>query len=485
MRVFSRILFCLGLCLCNTGVSRAAEDQVRPNIVVLIGDDIDRNSLGTWGGEIKTPHLDQLAADGLRLDRVYANVAMCAPFRQELYSGRVCWRTRAIPNHSRSVEGTQSIPHYLRPLGYQVGLAGKSHVGPQSAYPFDKLGGDMDKKLDNNALLLEKATAYATAARDEQKPFCIYIAANDGHGPYTTGDPSQYDASALTVPDDAIDTKEYRAELVAHYAEVTNLDKLLGDVRAMLKREGLADNTLVMYCSEQGSAFPFGKWTCYDDGLSSGVVMALPGLIPAGEVCDEICWMADFTPTFIEAAGGSVDPADFDGRSQWQNFTNPNESQAIHEYAYGAFTNCNIIDNRDRIFPIRSIRDSRYSLIWCPLGGGEDITSNTTLTKALVMLDGTPAKQPNTASSWVRKMQAVGRPRQEKLVNRLHQRPEWALYDRQTDPHELKNLIDDADSAEVADRLKNALSAWLEKWGDADPVATEKSFVKGVEKRQK
>ncbi|NBP88652.1 MAG: heparan N-sulfatase, partial [Planctomycetia bacterium] len=122
-----------------------AEDQ--PNILILLGDDINRSSLGPWGGQALTPHLDQLAADGMRLDNVYANVAMCAPFRQEFFSGRSAWRTRAMPNHAHSVAGTRSLPHFLRPLGYQVGLLGKKHIGPRECYPFDNLG-DLPKTKD-------------------------------------------------------------------------------------------------------------------------------------------------------------------------------------------------------------------------------------------------------------------------------------------------------------------------------------------------
>ena len=117
--------------------------------MILLGDDIDKSSLGPWGGQAHTPHLDQLANDGVRLDCVYANVAMCAPFRQEFFSGQCAWRTGAMPNHSKSVAGTKSLPHYLKPLGYHVGLLGKKHIGPRDAYPFEDLG-DLPKDRDAN-----------------------------------------------------------------------------------------------------------------------------------------------------------------------------------------------------------------------------------------------------------------------------------------------------------------------------------------------
>ncbi len=468
----TRLLSCLLLLLATSGVFAQNE---HPNILILIGDDIDRDTLGPWGGAARTPHLDRLAKEGMRLDAVYANVAMCAPFRQELYSGRTAWRTRAMPNHSKSVEGTKSLPHYLEPLGYRVGLLGKTHIGPKDAYPFDYLG-DVSKKEDGNPQLVKRATQYITQARDAGKPFCLVVASHDGHGPYTTGDPSQYDAATLPLEKDKIDTPAYRREFQQHLAEVTNLDALLGDLRAVLKQEELADNTLVVFCSEQGNAFPFAKWTCFNDGLASGVVVAMPGKIPAGSSSKQLTWIADIAPTLLEAAGGEASAEDFDGKSQWQNWTGAD--QPVHDYAYGAFTNCNIIDNRDRVFPIRSIRDTQYTLLWSPRAE-ETITSNTTLTQALQWIQ-TPDMngKANPAASWVRKALRTESPEAIELMHRLHNRPEWALYDRQADPEELNNLIDDPQHAAKAEELKEALNAWLSRWDDADPVATERGFVK-------
>ena len=446
-----------------------------PNILILLGDDIDRDSLGPWGGQAQTPHLDQLARDGMRLDNVYCNVAMCAPFRQELYSGRTVWRTRAMPNHSKSVKGTKSLPHYLKPLGYRVGLLGKRHIGPNECYPFDNVG-SLSKQENANPQAVKLAREYMTTAREAGQPFCLVVASHDAHGPYTTGDPSQYDQQGLSLNADTIDTRAYRRELVQHYAEITNLDDLLGQLRTVLKEEQLTNNTLVLFCSEQGNAFPFSKWTCFDDGLATGVVVSLPGVIPEGKRNSQLMWLADIAPTLLTAAGGQPDDQDFDGRSQWANLTGGN--QRVHEYAFGAFTNCNIIDNRERIFPIRSIRDQRYTLIWSPRAD-QEITSNTTLTQALEWLEaGNSQGRADTAGSWVRRAQKTKRQTHNKLVQRLHHRPEWALYDRQADPEELENLVDKPEMAPVLKRLKGELHTWLQRWDDADPVATERSFLK-------
>ncbi|MBT4159529.1 MAG: sulfatase-like hydrolase/transferase, partial [Planctomycetaceae bacterium] len=374
-----------------------AADQ--PNILILLGDDIDKSSLGPWGGQAHTPHLDQLASDGVRLDCVYANVAMCAPFRQEFYSGQCAWRTGAMPNHSKSVAGTKSLPHYLQPLGYHVGLLGKKHIGPRDSYPFDDLG-DLPKDRDANKDAVIRAEAYIQKAIRTETPFCLVVASNDGHGPYTHGDRSRYPAATIQTPHDALGTSQYKQQLGAHLAEVTNLDDLLGKLRKILQDENVTQNTLIIFCSEQGNAFPFSKWTCFESGLTSGMIAVLPEVIPAGTVKKNMTWIADVAPTLLDAAGGNTAAWTFDGTSQWGNLTGGKTD--IHHYAYGAFTNCNILDNKTRNYPIRSIRDDRYTLIWSPQH--QDITPNVTLTQALDWINHkNNDRYPDVAASWVQK----------------------------------------------------------------------------------
>ena len=145
-----------GLFLCSLSVHGAE----KLNVVFILADDMSRDTWGAYGGkDCKTPNIDQLAKDGIRFDRAYCTVAMCAPFRQELYSGRSPWRTGTLPNHSKSVSGTKSIVHYLKPLGYRVALLGKSHVGPNECYPFERLG-DVSKRVDANPETMDKAKAF-------------------------------------------------------------------------------------------------------------------------------------------------------------------------------------------------------------------------------------------------------------------------------------------------------------------------------------
>ena len=160
-----------------------------PNFVFIFSDDVNRDTWGVYGNpDCKTPHIDKLASEGMLFENMYCAVAMCAPFRQELYSGRSPWRTGTLANHSKSKPDTKSLPHYLKPLGYRCALIGKSHVGPKPAYPFDYISG----VKDDNAKFVEAAAKYIDESVKEKKNFCIFLASSDGHAPFTTGDASQY-----------------------------------------------------------------------------------------------------------------------------------------------------------------------------------------------------------------------------------------------------------------------------------------------------
>ncbi|MEL0099198.1 MAG: sulfatase, partial [Opitutae bacterium] len=417
--VFALISFCF--CL----------EAKKLNVVFILADDMGRDTWGVYGSkDCRTPNIDRLAEEGTRFDRAYCSVAMCAPFRQELYSGRSPWRTGTLPNHSKSVAGTKSIAHYLQPLSYRVALLGKSHVGPKECYPFERLG-DVSKQEDANPEMIKRSAQFFDDCQKKDEPFCLFIASHDSHAPFTTGDQSAYNANKLSVPPYWVDTPELREEMVKYYAEVTNFDSLVGMVRAELEKRNLWENTIFIVCSEQGTQLPFAKWTCYDNGLHIGLVLRWPELSKEASVVKELVSIADIIPTLAQELGSNLQEGDCDGKNIASLIRGSGEP--VHQYVYGAFTNCRILDNRERIFPIRSIRDKHYSLIFNPnFKGG--ITSNVTLSQALGILKSGKKKQGalDPASSWVTKSNLTTA--EEELIHKLHHRAEYELYDLTNDP---------------------------------------------------
>ncbi len=454
-----------------------AEEQhpEKPNIVFLLADDMNRDCWGAYGSvDCKTPNIDRLAKDGVRFERAYTSVAMCAPFRQELYSGRSPWRTGTLANHSKSTPETKSIPHFLKPLGYRVALAGKTHIGPDQAYPFEYLKGKGGQ--DPNPNLMEAARGFMDDCAKADEPFCLFLASSDSHAPFTSGDRSIYDPATFTIPPYWIDTPKLREELVKYFAEVTNFDKLVGMMREELEARGLWEKTIFMVCSEQGTQLPFAKWTCYDNGLHTGLVAHWAGVTPPGSVVKELVSMADVTPTFVAAAGGNLKSGDCDGKSFLSLLRGENE--ILHDYVYGAFTNCNIIGSRDRIYPIRVIRNKEFSLLFNP--NYQNQTSNTTLDEGLTMLEDASQQGTNIVASWVELSR-----KDSSIVPRLqglYTRPEYELYHLEKDPYELKNEADNPEFEHVFASMKKQLHAQLAALGDPDPIATETALVSGKKK---
>jgi len=448
------------------------------NIVFLLADDMNRDSWGVYGNQdCNTPNIDRLAKDGFYFERAYCSVAMCAPFRQELYSGRSPWRTDTLPNHSKSVVGTKSIVQHLEPLGYRVALLGKSHVGPRECYPFEMLG-DVSKKVDANPEILRKSNIFLDDCEKKQEPFCLFVASNDSHAPFTTGDSTAYEPAKITVPSYWLDTPELRKEMIKYYAEVSNFDYLVGLMRAELERRDLWDNTIFIVCSEQGSQLPFAKWTCYDNGLRSGLVMHWPGFSELNTSINELVSIADITPTLVKGVGGNLIKGACDGKSLLPLIKGV--GKPIREYVFGAFTNCRMLDNKERIYPIRSIRNKRYSLIFNPNYSSQ--TSNASLSQVLQLLN-EPNASPKlftAAGSWVAKKD--NGIREKKLVYKLNHRPEYEFYDLLKDPGETINLTMDKHYRESFQLLKKELHSKLGQFGDADPIATEKDYLARMRK---
>ena len=96
-----------------------------PNVLIVIADDLNKDSVGVYGSkDAKTPNIDRLASQGMRFNMAYTSTAMCAPTRQQMYTGLYPVRSGAYPNHSRVKPGTKSLVHYLKALDYRVGLSG-------------------------------------------------------------------------------------------------------------------------------------------------------------------------------------------------------------------------------------------------------------------------------------------------------------------------------------------------------------------------
>jgi len=283
---------------------------------------------------------------------------------------------------------------------------------------------------------------------DRSKPFCIIAALVVPHIPWTVGDPSRFNPGELILPSYLADTQETRTNFAKYLAEVEVMDQQTGELMNLLSETGNADNTVVIFTSEQGAQLPGCKWTNWNTGVHTGFIVKWPGKTEKGGRTDALIQYEDVLPTLVEAAGGSIKPGEFEGSSFQQVLTGKKSSH--RQYAY--FMHNNIPEGPS--YPIRSVTDGTWHYIRNLEPG------NIYIEKHLMA-----RMQPNEYwPSWI--FQSQENDNTYSLVMRYMNRPAEQLYRMDTDPSELRNLAGEKGSAGIMNKLSEELDRWLNMLGD-------------------
>jgi uncharacterized sulfatase len=420
----------------------------KPNILVIMADDCTYSDLPLYGGQnARTPAIDKLAREGLVFNRAYLSSAMCVPCRAELYSGQHPVRNGCAYNHSASRPETKSLPHYLRPAGYRVGLTGKYHVNPEKAFPFEKVPGFDDNCVRNPTLPHDVKGIQEFMSRDDA-PFCLVVGLVEPHVPWVMGDASAYPPNQLKLPPNIADTPQTRKDFAAYLAEITYMDSQVGEILQTLEKTGKADDTLVLFTSEQGSQFPGCKWTNWDSGLHTGLVARWPGHVPPGKRTDAIVQYTDVVPTLLEIAG--ADPKQYadalDGTSFAEVLSGRTETH--RKYAYGVHNNV----PEGPPYPIRTVTNGEFRYI-------RNLSPERIYIERHLMGRGN-----QYWPTWV--SHASDHPDIYHLVKRYVSRPAEQLHHTKEDPFELNNLADDPKYATIKKELSEELDRWMAQQKD-------------------
>ncbi|MDA0347153.1 MAG: sulfatase [Verrucomicrobia bacterium] len=431
------------ICLFASSAIGAAS---KPNFVFVLADDASHFDLGCYGGQAHTPAMDALATQGMRFTQCYQSSPTCSPTRHNIYTGQSPFKTGAYPNHTFATPGTKSIVHYLKPLGYRIALSGKTHIKPESVFPFEYLS----KGINPDFAAIE---TFIAECKSNSTPFCLFVTSNEPHAPWDKGDPSRYKADELKLPYTFVDTPETRDAMTRYLAELTYFDGQVGQALGLLDKYKLADNTLFIATTEQGWSLPFAKWTLYDAGLHTGFIVRWPGMVKAGSICDSLIEYSDVVPTFVEAAGGRPDPI-LDGKSLVPLLR---QQTTVHkDYIFSQATTRGII-NAPEYFGIRSIRSQKYKYIW-------NFTPEVRYENVVTIEEDTKWGEAQVFNSW--KRAAKTDPSAAEKVRRYHYRLGEELYDLDQDPNEWRNLADTPEYAKVKNELRTLLLANMEAVGD-------------------
>jgi N-sulfoglucosamine sulfohydrolase len=413
----------------------------KPNMLIIVADDCTYSDLALYGGQnVSTPNIDKLASQGLTFNKAYVSMSMCTPSRSELFTGLSPLRNGASWNHAETRNGTKSIVQYLDEQGYRTGIAGKIHVFPETVFPFQKVPG-----VERNCV--SKTADFSTEGmedfinRSDDQPFCLVSALVVPHIPWTVGDASHFDPDELKLPSYLADTKETRENFAKYLAEIEVLDRQVGEVLRILDESGKADNTLVIFTSEQGAQFPYCKWTNWDMGVHTGFTVRWPGEIAPNTRTDALIQYNDVLPTILDILGADIE-ARFDGSSFLKVLTG--EKETHRKYAY--FMHNNIPEGP--AYPIRSITDGEYHLI------------HNLKADALYIEKHLMAEMPVNSywSSWI--FESSNNESIRQLVNGYMKRSELELYHTPSDPFQRNNLKDIPKNKSRRVDLERALSDW-------------------------
>ena len=366
--------FVLTACQSGSGPGRPAD---MPNILFLTADDLNYNSVGSYGCQVPgiTPHLDRLAGEGIRFNHAHVNISVCQPSRQSMLTGMYPHSNGGFaffPIDSSVI----TLNEILREAGYLNGILGKEkHYQPAEKFCWDYLRSESDLASGRGIgrdpeKYYREARAFIEMALSRKRPFFLHANAHDPHRPFAGSEAEQKawgdDLPAITrmVGVDEVevhgmlpDLDEIRRETAQYYTSVFRCDETIGAVLRALEESGAADETLVVFLSDNGMSFPYAKTNCYLNSTKTPLIIKWPGHIQEGMV-DSIHMVSgiDLMPTFLEAAGLPL-PDHLQGRSLMGIFSGVMENGRDH-----VFTEFHMNFARD-YFPMRSVITSEYSYI--------------------------------------------------------------------------------------------------------------------------
>ena len=460
---FLLLLFQILLSLLVVPSVEGAEQSSRPNIILLIADDMAWDDSGAYGHKtVRTPSLDKLASQGMRFDRAFLTASSCSPSRSSMITGRYPHSTGAQQLHWPLPPDQVTFVELLKKAGYWTAAAGKWHLGDAVKDRFDlvkeanpagfRLGhpaGQPAPKADASGKSGAGEWISTLQARPKNKPFFLWLASFDPHRDYEAGIiPNPHRPEEVVVPPYLPDVSETRKDLALYYDEITRLDRYVGEVLTELDRQGERDNTLVLFISDNGRPFPRAKTTLYDSGIKAPWIARWPKQIKPASASGSLVSSVDIAPTVLELAGIKSGNS-FQGKSFVPILKNPKATTREMVFAERHW--------HDFDDHVRAVRSERYKYI----------------RNYYPDLPATPPADAVRSPTFqaMRGLRDAGKLSPPQLACFVKPRPEEELYDTEADPHELYNLAGDARHAATLNQLRRALEEWQRITDDHLPRA--------------
>ena len=415
------IIKILSLIILINSFSFSKKTELKPNIIFYLADDQDQIDYGIYGNNlVKTPAVDKLAKEGIKFNNAYTTQAICAPSRSQIFTGLYPLKNGCMANHISVKNNLKDVNDYMQEIGYDVILAGKSHVKPNSVFNWSYYFKNIGKFLP-----IEKIESYIS---NSKKPFCMFITSDFPHGPFPKNT-NYSDDMIFEVP---YDKKHPMYNKKGYYQNIENDNDQLQNILDIVDKYNIKNNTMFIYASDHGLR---GKWRVGEVGLKVPLIIRWPDVIKQNTINNGLINLVDILPTLIDVVNNEV-PNQLDGVSFKNILIDGGESK--RKFTYGVSTWQNVRDAK--VFPSRSVRDSKYKLI-VNFNSKEVYKNNL---------------GDNQYVNEFIKLGALAFPNT----------PFEELYDLENDPYELNNLIKNPDYDIQLESLRIELKRWMKSQND-------------------
>ncbi len=411
-------------------------DTHYPNILYIHSHDTGR-FVQPYGHAIDTPHIQQLAEQGVLFRKAFSAAPTCSPSRASLLTGQCAHSNGMLGLASRGLaEGSfklhdykQHLQHTLQEAGYFTALIGEEHIAKdRSSIGYNRVAKVSGYQAD---IVAPTATAMLSELHKNQtQPFFLSVGFFETHRAFLKPG-SIEDANYSLPPAPLPDTPETRTDIASFKASARKLDQGIGAVLNALEDEGLAENTLVICTTDHGIAFPRMKANLTDQGIGVLLIMRGPGGFTGGKVYDAIVSQLDIYPTICDLL--SIE------RPHWLQGTSllpliNGEVERIHDAIFAE------VNYHAAYEPQRCVRTQRWKYIR---------RFDPYLWPVLPNTDDGPSKNLYMRYGW-----------KERPM------PMEQLYDLIFDPYEMNNLANDLSTGSILQDLRNRLDAWMRRTDD-------------------
>jgi N-sulfoglucosamine sulfohydrolase len=436
------------------------------SVLLIVADDLG-SDIGCYGGWIRSPNLDALARQGTLFTDAYAAVSSCSSSRATLYTG-LYPHTNGMYGLSHDVhnfsllENVKTLPWMLKETGYATAIVGKLHVKPEALLAYDAWL--LPEQAGNRDVAAMGHAAGKWIRQRSGKPFFLTVGYSD---PHRAGDASQfgntrewpevkrerYAASDVRVPSHLPDLPDVRRDLADYSEAVSRLDSGVGILLRELEASGRADDTLVIFLSDNGRPFPGAKDNLYRDGIGLPLIVRSPVTAKRNVGSRAMVSWIDITPTILDWAGAKP-PAGYKysplpGRSLLPILGQENPAGWDRVFATHSFHEIN------QYYPIRSVRTRKFSYF-------RNLEPS---------LEVPVASDVALSPSW-KAIVASGAHLGKRSLDAFRHRPSEELYDLASDPAESVNLAADSAHASTLADLRAQLAQWR--------TATHDPWMEGV-----